>query len=221
MRKKILIMLSIFINVLWIISSSYAVKTQTARIMLEESYIDEKGNNKLEGINVWEVEYIAGRFLYYSGFDVIPKDSLSSDVTLKIKASGVALYAYYSDGKAHYTGARVSGNILLETSDKSVYSKSFDGYKKPSEFVFKGSSHPPNDAPFGTAFTLPNSFSQKMAEMIGELYVSALFTALKVQSDSLVYSAALLAIESLNITSVNFKGKSSIAWGAIKHEQTR
>lgn len=151
-------------------------------------------------------EEIISRLFELAGVQVVPKDSLDCDAILTIEAKGKALDRNYKIGGLLWTGAKVSGSIILEFEGKKIEDK-FDIDYPPwdfSPFEFPESYHDfykeifkkPSRSITFYAFGVENGLGHKLAYMCYRLFgLKPLLTALQDSNLHIVHSASWGLIE--------------------------
>lgn len=168
---------------------------KSVQIIVDQAY-GETGGVRLP------FEDVAQRILGYAGVKAVGADSKDYDATLKIEARGKAeggIYSYpnskdmFNPSTFYFTGADLSGTILLEAPGTPVYKKTFKGHV-PTPFSIFGGPRNPSGAPFNEAFSQSGSFKAKILEAIGDLYgINPLAIALKDEDTDLrEYAASIL-----------------------------
>ena len=140
------------------------INTRTIRLIVKQSY------GKADAISL-PFEELAQRLSKYAGLKVIGADENNFDAILKINVKGKILGATYLDDYARYhyryTGASLSGSILLEVSGITYCKRTFKSHISPPEKI---SDYPTkSSAPLHKAFR-ESSFKQYMLEIFGKYY---------------------------------------------------
>ncbi len=143
-----------------------------AQIVVEQSY------GRAEGAS-FPFEKLTQRIIKkFAKLEVVGLDVEEFDLTIKIKARGEALSAYYLDSEARvpiYTGASLSGSIELEIQGMPPYTKTFKEVVDPERDLSAYSESEifelinPSQAPF-EHYELVISFMSKILEITGEIY---------------------------------------------------
>jgi HEAT repeat protein len=92
----------------------------------------------------------AKRNLEDRGFRVVDAKATKFDAQLIITAEGMATTGTYSGG-LQYSGAQVSGNLVLSRNGTSLWTGNFEGDIPPAQVILKKYRRP-SDAPFEKAF---------------------------------------------------------------------
>jgi hypothetical protein len=142
---------------------------KTMRIVIDQSY--KYGKDKTipfdKIFHKPPFEEMTQKFAEYAELKVVTSDSEHCDMEFNIKSEGVAVGAPYTVYGHSYSGANVSGKVVLEIQNKPVYQISFKG-GVPCPGSIKGRS-PPSSAPFEKALSR-SSFRQNIVKMMGDIY---------------------------------------------------
>ena len=113
---------------------------------------------------------IAKWFFWLYGVKEVRTNAEESDLTLTIRAHGVAPPIKYHSGRRYYSQASCAGEILLEHRGKPLYTKVFHRVSTPPETVYSNMFQSPSDAPFKSVVKGKNSFLANLVEMMGEAF---------------------------------------------------
>lgn len=106
-----------------------------------------------------------------SGLNIV-EPTEKSDIIIKIDVSGKALRKTYSWGEKLYSGAEITGSIILFINEKVIETYQFKGTFDPPDFIQYVSGHKPyerpEDAPYFRALFLKYSFVQKLIEILNK-----------------------------------------------------
>lgn len=117
------------------------------------------------------VEDTAAKLLKYADVDVVLSDTEDYDAIMKIKIEGKAEGTYYYPAGYLYTGAYLSGKIILESKKIPICEKKFEVYiNTPSSTNITWTPLRPCEAPFDRAFYLSDSVISKLLEIIYDAY---------------------------------------------------
>ncbi|MFB0566676.1 MAG: HEAT repeat domain-containing protein [Candidatus Aminicenantaceae bacterium] len=159
--------------------------TRTAKIIVEKSFWGAEAA-------FIPFEDHAKKFIKNAGLHLVETDDDDYDVVLKLQAKGEPRGASYipegSGGNRRsvyrYTGASLSGTVILEVPGLHTFKKTFKGEIKPSQEISIRSSRAlildsPSSAPFDLAYSKAG-VSSKLLEMMGTAYgYTFLLSALK------------------------------------------
>jgi HEAT repeat protein len=132
----------------------------------------------------------------YFGVEAAPAGT-PGDATIRIRADATAYSENYSQfgigyGTAYYTGASVSGSIILESRSKKRFAQEFSG-EVPCPYTTSGSSPEPKDAPFEEA--MRNDFPRQAAALLGRALGYAPLAEALGSGDGSVTEASVWALE--------------------------
>jgi len=106
--------------------------------------------------------------LKYASIEVVESNAKNSDFTIKVQARGEAKGAYYGNSIL-YTGASLTGRIIIEIQGSKFSQISFHSEREPPS-LFTTSNidryHNPSNAPFINRFY---SFEHKLFEILGSV----------------------------------------------------
>src|SRR5690349_18421545 len=97
------------------------------------------------------VQHDVAQLLETAGFSVVSESASTYDAALEILVKGEPLTGqYYAAAGYRYSGAKVSGTLLLESS-KTSSTKTFTGTVEPPSYIFENAYRTLQSAPFEEA----------------------------------------------------------------------
>jgi HEAT repeat protein len=161
-----------------------------ARIIVTQSYGEAKDVSlPFRGI-------ARSLLIKYAGLKIIKADQRDFDITFKLQVKGIARGSSYkktagSKSEYHYSGASLSGSIIVEIPGIPAYEKSFSGSKSPPSII-SFSYKTPSSAPFHEALN-ESDFVPKLLKLIGEIHgIHPLIAALKDEDSQIRGCTALV-----------------------------
>ena len=175
-------------------------KKERIYLVVEQSY------GQAEGVSL-PVEDLAKNMLEYTKLEVKTEDIGEYEYTIRIEVKGQALSEEYSPylglgstSTIYYTGARVSGNIILELSNIPFFKTSFYGIEHPPSTIdMHLEPKSPSGAPFLKAME-SSSFLYQFAGMIAEIYGPLPVVAALMDADINVRNQCARALKTMGAT---------------------
>lgn len=130
------------------------------------------------------------KLLSINGIETITEDDEDYDAAITIRANGKAIKAFYMPtgysnviSGYHYTGARLSGELIIEFPNSQSIRRHFDCTIPPKKEI-KSNYRKPFNAPFSSAY---ESFLSVLIELVGEMLgPNSLITALKIDYQNVI-----------------------------------
>jgi HEAT repeat protein len=163
---------------------------RTVAIAVRQDFSDD-----IKDVTIGFESSLADLFPYF-GVEAPPAGA-AGDATLTVRADATAYSASYSQfgigsGTEYYTGASVSGNLILESPGKTRLTQTFSG-EVPCPYTTSGSSPEPKDAPFDEA--MRNDFPRQAAALLGRGFGYAPLADALGSGDGSVAAASIWALE--------------------------
>lgn len=138
---------------------------RTMAVTVRQEFVDDFKNVTLD------FQGPLSAFYPYFGIEAAPAGTIA-DAAVAVRAEAEALSASYSptglgDGTTYYTGARVSGSMVLAAGDRRRLEETFEGEVPPPPSTVPGRPEP-RDAPFDEALT--NDFPRRAAALLARAF---------------------------------------------------